>query len=80
VDAAVDPFIAMVASLTTLPARVLFSLATTPAPPKGMTINPSTGAVSYKIPKKGTSRFSFAVVASNAAGQAASAKVKVKVS
>jgi fibronectin-binding autotransporter adhesin len=59
---------------------VLFSLAGTPAPPKGMTINPSTGAVSYKIPKKGTSRFSFAVVASNAAGQAASARVQVKVS
>jgi hypothetical protein len=59
---------------------VLFSLASTPAPPKGMTINRSTGAVSYKVPKKGTSRFSYAVVASNAAGQAASAKVKVKVS
>jgi hypothetical protein len=59
---------------------VLFSLASTPAPPMGMTINPGTGAVSYKIPKKGTSRFSFAVVASNAAGQAASAKVQVKVS
>jgi hypothetical protein len=59
---------------------VLFSLASTPAPPQGMTINPSTGAVSYPVPESGTSGFSYAVVASNAAGQAASPKVTVKVS
>ena len=59
---------------------VLFSLASTPAPPRGMTINSRTGAVSYRVPKKGTSSFSYAVVASNAAGQAASPKVRVKVS
>jgi Bacterial Ig-like domain (group 3) len=59
---------------------VLFSLASTPAPPKGMTINPSTGAVSYKVPKTGIAKFSYAVVASNAAGQARSSKVTVRVS
>jgi hypothetical protein len=45
-----------------------------------MTVNPSTGAVSYKVPKKGTAKFSYAVVASNAAGQAKSRVSKVKVS
>jgi hypothetical protein len=59
---------------------VLFSLASTPAPPKGMTINSGTGAVIYQVPESGISRFSYAVVASNAAGQAESRKVTVKVS
>ncbi len=59
---------------------VLFSLASTPAPPRGMTINPSTGAVSYAVPKSGTSSISYAVVAANAGGQAGSRKVTVKVS
>ena len=45
-----------------------------------MTINPSTGAVIYKVPRTGASSFSYAVVASNAAGQAGSLKVSVRVS
>jgi Bacterial Ig-like domain (group 3) len=59
---------------------VLFSLASTPAPPNAMTINASTGAVSYQVPTTGTSSFAYAVVASNAAGQAESRKVTVHVS
>ena len=59
---------------------VLFSLASTPAAPKAMKINPGTGAVSYQVPAKGTSSFSYAVVASNTAGQAESRKVTVRVS
>lgn len=59
---------------------VLFSLASTPAAAKAMTVDPSTGAVKYKVPAHGTARFSYAVVASNAAGQAVSSKVTVQVS
>jgi ribosomal protein S11 len=56
---------------------VLFSLASTPAPPAKMTIAASTGKVTFKVPKKGLKTFSYTVVASNAAGQAHSAVITV---
>jgi fibronectin-binding autotransporter adhesin len=59
---------------------VLFALSSSPAPPPGMTINASTGAVSFKVPASGLSSFSYAVVAANAAGQAQSSAVTVTVS
>jgi Bacterial Ig-like domain (group 3) len=58
---------------------ILFSLASTPAPPAKMTIAASTGKVTFTVPKKGVKSFSYAVVASNAAGQAHSAVITVKV-
>ncbi len=58
---------------------VLFVLASTPAPPKGMTIDSATGKVSFAVPDAGTSGFSYAVVASNAAGRAESSVVTVTV-
>ncbi len=59
---------------------VLYVLASNPAPPAGMTIGGATGQVSLAVPDSGTSSFSFAVVASNAAGQAESSVVTVTVS
>ena len=61
-------------------APVWYALATTPAPPAGMTIDSSTGAVKYKVPASGVTSFSYAVVASNAAGSVESAVTTVTVS
>lgn len=57
-----------------------YALASTPAPPAGMTIGATTGAVSFKVPASGTSSFSYAVVATDAAGEAESSVVSVTVS
>jgi hypothetical protein len=45
-----------------------------------MTIDSSTGAVKYKVPASGVTSFSYAVVASNAAGSVESAVTTVTVS
>jgi hypothetical protein len=59
---------------------VRFSLASNPSHPAKMTIAASTGKITFKVPKKGLKSFSYAVVASNAAGEVASRVIKVKVS
>jgi hypothetical protein len=58
---------------------VTFSLAAAPSAPKNMTINAVTGRVIFKVPANGLKKFSYAVVASNAAGRAESSVVTVKV-
>jgi hypothetical protein len=57
---------------------VRYSLAATPAPPQGMTID-ADGAVAYNVPANGPVGFSYAVVAANAAGRAQSSLVTVAV-
>ena len=56
-----------------------YSLAASPAPPKGMTINAKTGTVTYSVRATGVTQFSYVVVASNAAGRAESSVVTVTV-
>jgi sugar lactone lactonase YvrE len=46
-----------------------FALASTPTPPTGLTINASTGAVSYQVPSGGD-YFAFGIVATNIEGTA----------
>jgi hypothetical protein len=61
------------------PAAV-FSLASTPTPPAGLTVDPTTGTVSYSPPPStSTSSFSYAVVATNSQGSATSASMDVSV-
>ncbi len=55
---------------------VRYSLAAIPAPPQGMTIG-ADGTVTYSVPANGPVGFSYAVVASNAAGRAQSSPVTV---
>ncbi len=64
---------------TTGTGGIVYSPAATPAAPSGMTIDPSSGTVTFKVPSSGLSSFSYAVVASNAAGRAESAVVTVAV-
>jgi hypothetical protein len=58
---------------------VFYSLAASPAPPKGLKISSSSGKVTYQVPATGVTQFSYAVVASNAAGRAQSSVVTVSV-
>ncbi len=58
---------------------IAYSLAASPAPPHGLTISSSTGKVTFKVPSTGVTQFSYAVVASNAAGRAQSSVVTVTV-
>lgn len=58
---------------------VHYSLAASPAAPKGMTINSTTGKVTYHVPASGITKFSYAVVATNAGARAESSLVTVKV-
>ena len=67
-------------SSTNATGAVSFSLAVSPTAPKKMTISSTTGKVRFKVPAKGLKKFSYAVVASNAAGRAESTMVKVRVS
>jgi hypothetical protein len=57
---------------------VLYSLAASPAPPNGMTID-SAGDITFHVPPTGVSAFSYVVVALNAAGRAQSSPVSVTV-
>ena len=67
-------------SSTNATGAVSFSLAANPPAPKKMSINSTTGKVTFKVPAKGLTRFSYSVVASNTAGRAQSNPVTVRVS
>jgi Big-like domain-containing protein/List-Bact-rpt repeat protein len=55
---------------------IRYSLASSPAPPQGMTID-GTGKVTFAVPASGATGFSYVVVASNATGRAQSSLVTV---
>jgi len=57
---------------------VVYALAASPAPPAGMTID-SAGHITVQVPSMGLPAFSYAVVATNAAGRAQSSSVSVTV-
>jgi hypothetical protein len=56
-----------------------WALAASPARPSGMTINSSTGAVTFAVPATGLAKFSYVVVATNAAGRKQSSVVTLTV-
>ncbi len=58
---------------------VVFTLAPSPKPKAGLSINPNTGVVTYAVPASGVVSFSYVVIASNAAGDARSTTIKVNV-
>jgi adhesin HecA-like repeat protein len=57
---------------------VLYALAASPAPPAGVTID-GAGHVTFSVPSTGLGAFSYAIVATNAAGRALSSPVSVTV-